>query len=198
MQRLCSGAAVAALALAGDPADAADDVDAALDAGELKFSLEGVKLKGSWVLVRTGGRWGSASGSGEMRAPLDFNVFVFGDLTGMPDSGGPVAAGGLRAVLEAGDRGVSCDHTGVGLYQGGSIVRQRQKGEAAPGGRSVAQVEREAAGFQGRSIVGDRLPHVDPRLLFALWLYATTQGVTSARAARTDPTRAAIWSAAQG
>jgi bifunctional non-homologous end joining protein LigD len=30
------------------------DVDAALKKGELKFRLEGVKLKGSWVLVRTG------------------------------------------------------------------------------------------------------------------------------------------------
>jgi bifunctional non-homologous end joining protein LigD len=32
-----------------------DDVDAALRKGELKFSLEGYKLKGSWVLVRTRG-----------------------------------------------------------------------------------------------------------------------------------------------
>jgi len=31
------------------------DVDAALRKGELKFSLEGYKLKGSWVLVRTRG-----------------------------------------------------------------------------------------------------------------------------------------------
>jgi bifunctional non-homologous end joining protein LigD len=30
-----------------------DDIDAALRDGELKFSLAGVKLKGSWVLVRT-------------------------------------------------------------------------------------------------------------------------------------------------
>src|SRR2546423_14249314 len=30
-----------------------DDVDKALAKGELKFSLDGVKLKGSWVLVRT-------------------------------------------------------------------------------------------------------------------------------------------------
>jgi bifunctional non-homologous end joining protein LigD len=29
-----------------------DDVDAALESGELKFSLKGSKLKGSWVLVR--------------------------------------------------------------------------------------------------------------------------------------------------
>jgi len=31
-----------------------DDIDVALKKGELKFRLEGVKLKGSWVLVRTG------------------------------------------------------------------------------------------------------------------------------------------------
>src|SRR5687768_5977257 len=34
------------------------DVEAALQKGELKFSLEGKKLKGSWVMVRTGGRYG--------------------------------------------------------------------------------------------------------------------------------------------
>jgi bifunctional non-homologous end joining protein LigD len=32
------------------------DVDAALKKGDLKFRLDGFKLKGSWVLVRTGGR----------------------------------------------------------------------------------------------------------------------------------------------
>lgn len=32
-----------------------EDVDAALDKGELKFTLRGKKLKGSWVLVRTRG-----------------------------------------------------------------------------------------------------------------------------------------------
>ncbi len=31
-----------------------DDVDAALKKGDLKFTLDGYKLKGSWVLVRTG------------------------------------------------------------------------------------------------------------------------------------------------
>jgi DNA ligase D-like protein (predicted 3'-phosphoesterase) len=33
-----------------------DDVDEALKKGDLKFRLDGYKLKGSWVLVRTGGR----------------------------------------------------------------------------------------------------------------------------------------------
>ena len=45
------------------------DVDAALKKGDLKFTLDGYKLKGSWVLVRTGGRWGGSSG-GEGRSWL--------------------------------------------------------------------------------------------------------------------------------
>lgn len=49
-----------------------DDVDAALKKGDLKFTLDGFKLKGSWVLVRTrgyGGRGGEAK-SGEGRSWL--------------------------------------------------------------------------------------------------------------------------------
>jgi bifunctional non-homologous end joining protein LigD len=41
-----------------------DDVDAALKKGDLKFTLNGYKLKGSWVLVRTRGTYtGARSGS---------------------------------------------------------------------------------------------------------------------------------------
>jgi bifunctional non-homologous end joining protein LigD len=40
----------------------ATDVDAALKKGDLKFRLDGFKLKGSWVLVRTGGRYAGARG----------------------------------------------------------------------------------------------------------------------------------------
>jgi len=43
----------------------ADDVDAALVKGDLKFTLDGYKLKGSWVLVRTGGRWGGSYGGAQ-------------------------------------------------------------------------------------------------------------------------------------
>ena len=38
-----------------------DDVDAALKKGDLKFMLNGYKLKGSWVLVRTKGKWAGGS-----------------------------------------------------------------------------------------------------------------------------------------
>jgi len=48
-----------------------DDVDAALKKGDLKFTLNGYKLKGSWVLVRTGGRYpGARGGSGDARSWL--------------------------------------------------------------------------------------------------------------------------------
>ena len=40
-----------------------DDVDAALKKGDLKFRLDGYKLKGSWVLVRTRGYSSSRSGA---------------------------------------------------------------------------------------------------------------------------------------
>jgi DNA ligase D-like protein (predicted 3'-phosphoesterase) len=42
-----------------------DDIDAALKKGDLKFTLDGYKLKGSWVLVRTKGRWSGSSGGGD-------------------------------------------------------------------------------------------------------------------------------------
>lgn len=48
-----------------------DDVDAALKKGDLKFTLDGYKLKGSWVLVRTRG-WGQGKGrSSDSRSAND-------------------------------------------------------------------------------------------------------------------------------
>src|SRR5713101_7625358 len=43
----------------------AEDVDRALKKGDLKLTLNGYKLKGSWVLVRTGGRYAGARGGGD-------------------------------------------------------------------------------------------------------------------------------------
>jgi len=48
----------------------APDVDAALKKGDLKFTLNGFKLKGSWVLVRTGGRFPGARGGDPNRSWL--------------------------------------------------------------------------------------------------------------------------------
>jgi bifunctional non-homologous end joining protein LigD len=46
------------------------DIDAALKKGDLKFTLNGYKLKGSWVLVRTSGRYGGSRGSDPNRTWL--------------------------------------------------------------------------------------------------------------------------------
>ena len=43
-----------------------EDIDAALRKGDLKFTLDGYKLKGSWVLVRTRG-WGGGRGASPSR-----------------------------------------------------------------------------------------------------------------------------------
>jgi bifunctional non-homologous end joining protein LigD len=48
----------------------ADDVQAALKKGDLKFRLDGYKLKGSWVLVRTSGRFPGARSRSDGRSWL--------------------------------------------------------------------------------------------------------------------------------
>ena len=47
------------------------DVDAALKKGDLKLTLNGYKLKGSWVLVRTGGGYPGAQRTGASRGSSD-------------------------------------------------------------------------------------------------------------------------------
>ena len=47
-----------------------DDVDAALRKGDLKFTLDGYKLKGSWVLVKTSGRFSGSREAGADRSWL--------------------------------------------------------------------------------------------------------------------------------
>lgn len=57
-----------------------DDVDAAMAKGELKFALDGYKLKGSWALVRTGsgdGRnWLLLKHRDAWSGPLDIGEFA--------------------------------------------------------------------------------------------------------------------------
>jgi bifunctional non-homologous end joining protein LigD len=56
----------------------AEDVDAALEDGEVKFTLDGVKLKGEWLLVRTGdGRsWLLMKKKDEWSGDLDITEFA--------------------------------------------------------------------------------------------------------------------------
>src|SRR5687768_1411306 len=56
------GAGIVMLCDVGTWTPQSEGIDAALKKGDLKFTLNGYKLKGSWVLVRTGGRYGSGDG----------------------------------------------------------------------------------------------------------------------------------------
>jgi bifunctional non-homologous end joining protein LigD len=47
-----------------------DDVEKALEKGDLKFTLDGYKLKGSWVLVRTKGGYAGSRGGQDGRSWL--------------------------------------------------------------------------------------------------------------------------------
>src|SRR5918992_1152676 len=59
-----------------------EDVDAALRKGDLKFTLDGFKLKGSWVLVRTGGYGGGGRSwllikhRDDWAGPIDITTFA--------------------------------------------------------------------------------------------------------------------------
>ena len=59
-----------------------DDVSAAIKKGDLKLRLNGVKLKGSWALIRTGGAGGDGRSwlllkhRDEWSGPLDIAVFA--------------------------------------------------------------------------------------------------------------------------
>src|SRR6185436_10274609 len=75
-----------------------DDVDAALKKGDLKLQLNGVKLKGSWALIRTGGdgrSWLLIKHRDEWAGPLDIATFAplsvksGGDLTDIVASEAP-------------------------------------------------------------------------------------------------------------
>lgn len=79
------------------------DVDAALRRGELKFTLHGTKLKGSWVLVRTRSGYPASSGrpawllikhrdahasDGDVTASLPNSVVSRRTLAGIAEAGG--------------------------------------------------------------------------------------------------------------
>jgi bifunctional non-homologous end joining protein LigD len=84
-----------------------DDVDAALNKGDLKLRLNGVKLKGSWALIRTGGdgrSWLLLKHRDEWAGPLDITTFAplsvksGGDLTDIVASEAPALWQSNRAA----------------------------------------------------------------------------------------------------
>jgi bifunctional non-homologous end joining protein LigD len=113
-----------------------DDVAAALKKGDLKLRLDGVKLKGSWVLVRTAGgdgrSWLLIKHRDEWAGPLDIAAFA-------PRS---VKSGGY--------------FTDIIEEQAPSVWTSNRAAKSAPGGllktveRAIAITEEEKRGAQDK------------------------------------------------
>jgi bifunctional non-homologous end joining protein LigD len=130
------------------------DVDAALKKGDLKFTLDGYKLKGSWVLVRTGGRYGSKDNRSwllikhkdEWAGELDITEFA-------PRS--VKSDGDFEDILAAGNPDVWISHRPAQGGETGAMLRKiieraaALKSSQAAGAAAPAPKKRAAATRKG-------------------------------------------------
>jgi len=142
-----------------------DDVDAALKKGDLKFTLEGVKLKGSWVLVRTkGAGWGARSSGGGDRSwllikhrdgwagPVDIAEFAplsvksKGDFADILASGNPDIWHSHRPA-QGGEAGAMFDRIVARALE----LRDERAGRDSPRGGSTGSTKAERAAGPGGS-----------------------------------------------
>jgi bifunctional non-homologous end joining protein LigD len=144
-----------------------DDVDAALKKGDLKFTLDGYKLKGSWVLVRTGGYGGGGRSwllikhrdewSGELDiaefAPLsvkssgDFPDILAADKPDIWVSNRPAKGGEAGAMLSKIIKQAAA--LKAGREQGEPVPTKRERSEPVkkktqPGARAAASARPKA------------------------------------------------------
>ena len=141
-----------------------DDIDAAIKKGDLKFRLDGIKLKGSWVLVKTRGprdpsgrswllikhkdEWSGAVDITEF-APLsvksggDFEDILGADTPAIWTSNRPAKGGAsgamLAEIIEKAAALKSAGRTGKGQQ------RARGKGQRAEGRGKKAEGKKPAA-----------------------------------------------------
>src|SRR4026207_811074 len=117
------------------------DVDAALKKGDLKFTLDGYKLKGSWVLVRTGGRYGSRGGDARRWLLLSPRGAGAGAL-GLPEFA-PLSVkseGDFEDILAADNPDVWISHRPAEGGEAGAMLAKVSEGAAAlkPGRAAAA------------------------------------------------------------
>jgi bifunctional non-homologous end joining protein LigD len=128
-----------------------EDVDAALKKGDLKFTLDGYKLKGSWVLVRTAGRWTGGGGKSwllikhrdEWAGELDITEFA-------PRS--VKSEGDFEDILASGNPDVWESHRPAEGGEAGAMLKkiieravQLRQGSGAQAARTVGTVPKDAS-----------------------------------------------------
>src|SRR6478735_3882670 len=122
-----------------------EDVDAALKKGDLKFRLDGYKLKGSWVLVRTGGRYpgGSSDRSwllikhkDEWAGDVDITTFAPLSVKSEGDFADILAGGNPEIWIS--NRPAQGGETGA-MFEKIVARALEMKGKPAPSGRPTAK-----------------------------------------------------------
>jgi bifunctional non-homologous end joining protein LigD len=124
-----------------------DDVDAALKKGDLKFTLDGYKLKGSWVLVRTGGRYGSRAGDARSWLLIKHRDDWAGDvdITGFAPRS-VKSDGDFEDILAADNPDVWVSHRPAeGGEAGAMLAKIIERAAALKAGRKAPAPTREAA-----------------------------------------------------
>jgi bifunctional non-homologous end joining protein LigD len=138
-----------------------EDVAAALKKGDLKFTLDGYKLKGSWVLVRTGGRWGGGDGrswllikhkdewAGELditefapksvKSEGDFEDILAADKPDVWESHRPAKGGEAGAML------AKIIEKAAALKAGGEAPRALKRAAKSPKPKAAAKPKKQTA-----------------------------------------------------
>jgi bifunctional non-homologous end joining protein LigD len=123
------------------------DVDAALKKGDLKFTLDGYKLKGSWVLVRTGGRYGSRGGDARSWLLIKHRDDWAGDLDITEFAPRSVKSeGDFEDILAADNPDVWISHRPAeGGEAGAMLAKIIERAAALKAGRTAAKASRPAS-----------------------------------------------------
>jgi bifunctional non-homologous end joining protein LigD len=127
-------------------------IDRALSKGELKFNLHGVKLKGSWVLVRTGMGGGRDSRTWLLIKHRDEGAAKVDILEAAPDS--VKSFGGFAEILAAENPRVWVSNkesrTGAALFKDGVFNPPARGGETGAMFREVIQQALKIAEKRGK------------------------------------------------
>jgi bifunctional non-homologous end joining protein LigD len=110
-----------------------EDVEGALKKGDLKFTLHGKKLRGSWVLVRTRG-FGSSSGKTSWLLIKHRDAHASTEDVTIEEPQSAVSGRLLAEIAEAGGGDVAKAATGDPRAAESAAVKGRAKKKKAAGG----------------------------------------------------------------
>jgi bifunctional non-homologous end joining protein LigD len=155
------------------PEEGLEDIDAALKRGELKFMLQGVKLKGSWVLVRTRQRFPGAeqwllikhrdqwSGEIDVTTEAPLSVKSFGEMADIAAANDEVVEWRKSPPVKGGETGkllADMLKTANEIRSGERKPTARAKKSVWPSDKPAKRAAKSARAAPLRKIVAPKLP----------------------------------------